>query len=286
VIEVSLALLVAAFATGDRAQRRARAMLGWVCVLPTWLVPPEHVTFRALWAIVGFAGAIRTGDLRDVDWPLGRRLLHVLSIVDTRRLVAARPRLAGLALMDGAAWAGVATYAAWTLAGLPSAEGARGLLVRWTVGLVFVYALSSSAFRLLEVLYRAIGFTTPRLHLAPAESRSVQEFWGERWNRVVSTWLSETFFKPLARRRRPLVGAFLAFAVSAAVHAYIAWVAVGVAMAGAMLLFFIAQAVIIVLERVLSVRQWRPALGHVWTVAWMVGLSPLFVEATARVLGD
>jgi D-alanyl-lipoteichoic acid acyltransferase DltB (MBOAT superfamily) len=113
----------------------------------------------------------------------------------------------------------------------------------------------------------------------------VQEFWGERWNRTVSLWLAETFFRPLARRRHPVLGGAAAFLASAVLHAYIAWVAVSWAMALVMLAYFLAQAVVIGLERVLGVRSWSAAAGHAWAIAWLVGLSPLFLEPALCAFG-
>jgi hypothetical protein len=52
-----------------------------------------------------------------------------------------------------------------------------------------------------------------------------------------------------------------------------------------MLAFFVGQAVIIGMERVLKVRTWRPWVAHVWTIAWMVGLSPMFSEPGMRAIG-
>jgi hypothetical protein len=116
----------------------------------------------------------------------------------------------------------------------------------------------------------------------------VQELWGQRWARPVSRWLGEHVFRPLARRRRPGLGALLAFAGSAAFHAYGAWVGLGLVeglpMAACVLAYFLVQAVIIAMERWLGVRRWPPWAGHAWTVGWMVVTAPLFVEPAAQVV--
>ena len=67
------------------------------------------------------------------------------------------------------------------------------------------------------------------------------EFWGERWNRTVGEWLYRFAFRPLARRRRPMLGLAAAFALSALLHAWMFVVALDVRagfMAGA---FFLVQ---------------------------------------------
>jgi len=278
--------LVAAVVTAGSPVRRALGvMLSIASMTPVWWVPVQHTLFRALWVIIAFSGMMRTVDLRRGHWTLKNRLVHVTSVVDERRLVRARPSADLVALGQTVLWlipAWLAYYAMWALA-VP--VDATGWLVRWSLGLVFVYTLSAGAYRILHFVYRALGFIAPPLHIAPAAARTVQEFWGERWNRTVSLWLGETFFRPLARRRKPLVGAFIAFLASALLHAYVAWVAVGAWMGMWMLVFFLAQAVIIGLERAIRARAWSPWIGHAWTVAWMAGLSPMFTEPMARTLG-
>src|SRR5436190_320061 len=75
----------------------------------------------------------------------------------------------------------------------------------------------------------------------PIAARSLREFWGERWNRVVGSWLRRTFFVPWARRRHIGVGLALAFTVSALLHGYMALAAVGLAAALPMTTFFLLQ---------------------------------------------
>jgi len=86
----------------------------------------------------------------------------------------------------------------------------------------------------------------------------VQEFWGRRWNLTVSAWLAETFFRPLARRGKPLLGVFVAFFVSAMLHAYICEAAMGLGMAAMMLAYFGVQGAIVGIELLLGVARWGP----------------------------
>ncbi len=280
-----LVCLAAAVTTGSPARRAVGLAIGVTGMLPVWLVPADHVVVRSLWVLAAFCGAMRCSDLCRGSWPIGARLAHVLSIVDTRRLVRVRPSVDVGATLEIVGWGLLTAPAYYAVSLHPYSSPVRPTdwLVRWVLGLVLVYTFSAGAYRVLHVAYRAAGFATPALHVAPALSRSVQEFWGERWNRTVSLWLGETFFRPLARRRHPLLGALAAFVASAVVHAYVAWVAVGGAMAACMLVFFVAQAAIIFAERALAVRAWAPWAGHAWTVAWMSALSPLFTEALVRV---
>ena len=286
VLIAALAAVGALLATGSGAQRAIGIAIAMTAFVAPWLAPREHLLVRALLALSAFACVMRALDLRAGAWPLPQRLAHAFSVVDTRKLLRTAPRLEVLALVRLAGWAGAAALAyvvAWRAG--PRATGAVHWLVRWGAGLVFVYAFSEAAYGLLYVGYRLAGFRPPLLHQHPAASRSVQEFWGRRWNLTVSTWLGETFFQPLARRRHPTAGMLLAFFASALVHAYICDAALGLRMAAVMLGYFVAQGVLVGLERALSVARWSPLPGRVWTVAWMVVLSPMFTEALLRVVG-
>ena len=220
---------------------------------------------------------------------LKARLVHVLSVVDTRSLVAAPGKLDARAVGQAFLWLTV-SLAAYRALPLASPQGEVLLWVlRWVCALVIVYAGVSAGYLLAHVAYAAAGFSTPVLHASPALSRSVQELWGQRWARPVSMWLTETFMRPYARKRRAVTGVLLAFAASGALHAYSVWVALGflngLAMAAWMLAYFVTQAGVVALERVLGVRRWRPWAGHTWTVVWMLSTSPLFLEPLVRVLG-
>jgi hypothetical protein len=280
-----LLLLAATLTTGSRLRRGLGIALALAALLPAWLVPPGHTLVRPIWVLFSFVGVMRSTDLGRMDRPIAGRLIHVVSVVDTRRLRRAPPAVDGLALRGAAAWEAAALAGWYGVSALGPPASAAAWVARWAFALLFVYAFSAGAYLLLAAAYRAFGFVTPALHVAPLASRSVQEFWGERWNLTVSRWLGETFFRPLARRRRPIRGALLAFLASALLHAYIAWIAVGVRMGLWSLAFFLAQGGIILLERRLVVRRWAPWAGHAWTVAWMTLLSPLFTEPMVRAMG-
>jgi len=285
----TLAILVyvagAAIAAGGPAQRWLGVLVGMSSMLVPWLIPPEHTTLRPFCVIIGFAGTMRVVDASRARWSLFERLVHVSSVVDTRRLKRVPPGLDRAALGEMLMWLIVGGPAYLVAARLGRPVDAVEWVRRWLVVLIGVYALTAAAYPLLALLYRALGFVTPPLHIAPLKARSVQEFWGERWNRTVSGWLGDTFFRPFARRRYPILGAFAAFFASAVLHAYVAWVAVGWAMGLWSLAFFLAQAVVIVLERRLGVRAWPRWAGHAWAVCWMVGMSPMFTEPAARAFG-
>jgi hypothetical protein len=273
--------------TGSRVRRRIGVGLGITALLPPWLLPAHLGLVRAIFALIVFTNVMRVVDLAQVEWPFARRVLHVVSVVDSRRLARRAPRFEGLAALALLGWAALAAVALEASTRGPH-TGIVHWLARWVAGVVAVYAAVAGLYRFLLVQYSALGWSTPPLHITPARARSVQELWGERWARPVSDWLAATFFRPWARRRRPLVGVFLAFLVSAAFHAYGIWVGLGffagLTMVAWTLAYFVAQAVVMSVEQALGVRRWPKAAGHAWTVVWMVGLSPMFVEPILRLV--
>jgi hypothetical protein len=285
-VVMALGLVGALVATGSLARRALGIAITMTTLGGPWLLPREHLLVRAFLALVVFAGIMRSVDLRVGKRGALERVGHVVSVVDTRKLVRASPRLDFSVLARVLGWLALAAigYVLVTRVA-PEARGTAYWAVRWGAGLLFVYAFSEAAYALLLASYRLAGFEPPPLHRHPAAARSVQEFWGRRWNLTVSAWLGETFFRPLARRGRPLLGVLLAFLVSAVVHAYIAGAAMGARMAALMIGYFGVQGLLVGLELALGVSRWRAVPAHVWTVGWMAALSPLFTEPLWRVLG-
>ena len=95
---------------------------------------------------------------------------------------------------------------------------AARLAVRWGVGLMTFYATVEVLASLLEQGYLVAGMQVPQLHRTPVFARTVQEFWGERWNLEVRRLLHRLAFMPLARKRRPAVGVLAAFGLSTLLH--------------------------------------------------------------------
>lgn len=284
-LAVVVSLLGALVATGSTAQRALGIAISMTSFGTPWLLPPEHLLVRCTLAIVAFCVAMRATDLRAGEWSLSERLSHALSVVDTRKLVRAAPsvEVAAIGRLVGWETLGALSYLFVTVVG-PGTSGALHWAVRWGGALALVYTLTEGAYCLLFAVYRLAGFRPPPLHRHPAASRSVQEFWGRRWNLTVSAWLGETFFRPLARRGRPVAGVLLAFLVSALAHAYICEVALGLRMAAVMLAYFAFQGMIVGVELALDVAGWNAMSARVWTLAWMIGVSPMFTEPLLKVL--
>lgn len=275
--EVVLAVVAALVA--PRAKGLA-IVLGVVAGAVTpWFAGPIPL-LRGLASLVGGFGLLRILDVvrTRAKWSSSRRIVHVLSLVDTRTLERAAPRIDVAWIGRALIWAAVAA-AGFTLSRSPA------LLVRWLGGVVFAYGAIDAGYATFIVGYRLAGFVPPPLHVWPAASLTVGELWGVRWARPVSGWLREHCFRPLARRRQAMLGLFFGFVVSGVGHAYPVFVATDVKMALLMLSFFLVQGVIVLVETRLGVSKWPLPARRAWTVVMMLATSPLFVEPALRVVG-
>ncbi len=170
----------------------------------------------------------------------GARLWHVFGLVDTRQTTRVPPAIDIKALGKTLAYAVLATIGLMVVIDLtPATDGNWDWLLRLLGGALFFYSLADAVEGGVRTLYRAIGVCVPRQQIVPIVSRSVQEFWGKRWNRAVGAWLRTHCFLPFAHRRQIRTGLVAAFCTSAVFHAYFTWVAVGGVMAFAMVAFFL-----------------------------------------------
>src|SRR5437868_6371310 len=65
---------------------------------------------------------------------------------------------------------------------------------------------------------RACGIGVERFWHCPIASASLSEFWGQRWNRIVSGLLREVLCLPLARRTGAVPAMFVVFFYSGLFH--------------------------------------------------------------------
>jgi hypothetical protein len=278
----------ALMASGGRARRGLALGLVVFGMSSPWWLPPDWLALRALSTLGCIGGAIRCIDLvllRETIGPV-RRLGHAFSIVDSFALRARPPALAWRSLLRCSLFL-VAAVGGRSIAFdvAPNVRGdAASLGVRWLGGLLFIYAGSELAYALADVIYRALGFAPPALHRDPILSRTVREFWGFRWNRIISGWLDVRVYRPLARRGRVKLGMAAAFVVSALIHFYVAYPPLGPRWALIWASYFLLQGVVALIEGPLGVSRWRPVVAHAWTIAWMTVTSPIMSEAFLRVM--
>jgi hypothetical protein len=278
-------LFVLAAIVAPTRKRLALALSATAVLVPPWLAGPIPIA-RAALGLVTFVGAFRVIDLvrSREPWTVPRRVLHVLTYLDTRVLRRERPRLDAAMLLAAVAWSVPAAIALYVAHEVAPRWPTHPPWLRWGAGLVFVYATADTAYALLRAAYRALGFVTPPLHDWPVASTSVGEFWGARWARPVSRWLRETCFRPLARRGHPRLGLLLGFGVSALLHAYPFLVALGPMWAGVMFGYFFAQGVIALVETHSGTARWPRPARRAWAIVLLIATSPLFVEPYLRLV--
>lgn len=255
-------------------------------LLPIFVVAEPRLA-RAVVAFVGVLCVMRLVDLLRGARPgsLARRLWFVVTPFDVRQASFSSSALDRRQTMVMVGFALLTTLSVLTLRRLPASASAPLLLARWLVGALFCYAAADTLVAAIRVGYRLAGVVTPEIHRAPVLSRSIGEFWGERWNRPMHEWLSRHCFTPVARRCSPTLGVAVAFVASTIVHGWMTFFGAGIRMAAVMAAFFLLQGVLVLVERALGVARWSSVAAHSWTVVCVLGASPLFVEPILRIVG-
>jgi hypothetical protein len=285
VLAASATLIIIAASVAPRHGLLALALSATATLALPWLAGPVPLV-RGVFGLVNFVTAFRVMDLvrSHEPWSVRRRIVHVLSFIDSRLLRRDHPRIDRGALVLALAWGGLAALAFHAVRDLAPRCAGNALWLRLGGGLVFAYAAIDAGYAIVRAGYRALGFVTPPLHVSPLASLSVAELWGMRWARPVSRWLRETCFLPLARRGHPALGILLGFVVSAFGHAYPVLVALGPTMAAMMFGYFVVQGLVVVAETRLGVTRWPRAWRRSWTLVIMVATSPLFVAPCLQVV--
>jgi len=273
-------------AFGPSAARRA---LAWCFLLPCacapFLLPEGAALERFALAIMVGMGFFKMLDLSRERRPLSplQRALFMAFPFDTLSVTRVRPRLQPGLVAAAIGWAALASGALWLHQTHLPAGGAARWVTRWGLGLVGFCSTVEAMNAVITQGALLVGFALPPLHRLPMLSRTVQEFWGERWNLSVQRLLQRNVFWPLARRRRVRAGVVATFVASALLHVWIMAVALDWAMAGLWAIFFLLQGVFLLVERRLRLASRPGPLPRVWTIVALVGSSPLFIEPALRV---
>jgi hypothetical protein len=149
----------------------------------------------------------------------------------------------------------------------------------WTVRfwIALVGASFLTLFARLDVaalIFRAMGFPVEKLMDCPVAAPTLADFWGRRWNRIVSGMLREVIFFPVARWAGARVALLAVFLYSGLYHEGISFMA-GSGY-GAPSLYFLLQYLGVLIENTDAARRLRsgrPWLGRAW--AWAVVLLPI-----------
>jgi alginate O-acetyltransferase complex protein AlgI len=157
---------------------------------------------------------------------------------------------------------------------------ATPLNVRFWIALVGLCFLTLFArLDIVALIFRAIGFPVEKVMDCPIAATTLGEFWGLRWNRIVSGMLREVMFLPVARWAGARVALFAVFLYSGLYHEGLSVMA-GSGYGGPFL-YFMIQYLGVAIEssrfarRLLSAQAW---LGRVWTLAVVVAPLGLFLR--------
>jgi hypothetical protein len=167
------------------------------------------------------------------------------------------------------------------------------LLVRaWTglVGLVFLRLLAG--FDVLALLFRWIGFPVDKAWVNPLAATSLRDFWGRRWNRIMSGGLRDMLFTPLTRHIGVVPAAMAVFVYSGVLHEFVSVLARSGA--GGPTLYFLIQGVAFLVEGTRFGRRFlvgSPLVGRCWTALVVIGpiglvVPPAFLEVIVPVLRE
>ena len=172
--------------------------------------------------------------------------------------------LTGAVLMWGVAWL--------LPAGTP-------LLVRaWAglVGLAFLRLFATLDFW--SLVFRRLGFPVEKPFVNPAAATSLRDFWGRRWNRIMSGMLRDLLFTPLARHVGVVAATAAVFVYSGVLHEFVSVLARGGY--GRPTLYFLIQGAGFLVEGTRFGRRFlvgSPLLGRCWMALVVVGPVALVV---------
>jgi alginate O-acetyltransferase complex protein AlgI len=159
------------------------------------------------------------------------------------------------------------------------------LLVRAWAGLAgWAFLRLFAGFDLLALVYRELGFPVEKPWDNPAVATSLRDFWGRRWNRLMSGMLRDLLFIPLARWVGVVGATAAVFVYSGVLHEFVSVLARGGY--GGPLLYFLIQGGGFLLEGTRLGRflvRW-PWLGWCWTMLVVVG--PVALVAPPALLYD
>lgn len=236
----------------------ALALLGFVMKLVALLLPARRQVERRgiSWVLVSPDTVLRAQPVASV------------------KLVALRALI-----LFGAVWLSYWIY--WQIV---RGSQVRGILLSY-LAVPILLLMSEFLVAAETVLFLAGGLLLPALHRRPWASRSVADFWGNRWNLWFSDWFRYAIFARL--RRRPVLALFLVFAVSGVMHEWVTnftlFHVTGRVLFGSMMIYFLLQAVGILCERLFLKRHPGLKVAFVWLIVF-VPVPLVLNEGLLRVL--
>ncbi|MDB4998139.1 MAG: uncharacterized protein JWM74_5571, partial [Myxococcaceae bacterium] len=244
VLFYAFAIAAGVVAAPSRGRAAAAIALAAAAAVMPWLLPASWVFWRTAYGIAGFICIAGVLDVvrRRRTWTTSERVLRVIFFLDLQSATPTRRHLDIRLMIVTMIYEAVGLMGLWAVVVLaPGAHGFAHWALRWGGGMLFCYVGPDIARAMLIFAGRAIGLEAPEIHDMPILSTTVSQFWGTRWNRPVGAWLKFHGYEPLAARGLPMLGVVAAFTLSAALHAWFTWIAVGRFLALVMLSFFLLQ---------------------------------------------
>lgn len=269
---LTLATVAMSLATGKVSSLRFQRIVGWswlagVVAAMESVTRDSHPLVRMLWLIGVLFWSMK--GIVYAEWlashpaglPMGRRLAFWLLwpgmrpdvFVRDDRTLAAANRREGFALLRKGIVGLVSGFiclqgAALLRSGSESASPAVDWLTMLPALVGLSLMLHFGLFNLIAGCWRGLGFGAYELFRSPVRSRSLEEFWGRRWNLAFTEMTAWSVFRPLKRRLGIRIAGCAAFLVSGALHEVAITLPVGVCY-GLPTLYFVLQWVGIMVEQ-------------------------------------
>lgn len=279
-VAVVLVLCVlAALLAGPAGWRRGAAA---VCLLAAFAIAFQRAlspVTRELLTFTCLVGALKCTQIAASDpaqWTPAKRIWSALVFFDVRQSRPANGLWPLAMLLKVVVYPWLLIASVW----LPlrySVSGLAAWALEMACGIVFAYALLDFAVQCVRLVHRFAGLDVGELHRDPILSRSLSEFWSERWNLPMTQWLHEFFFRPWSRGGRPWTGLTAAFLASAVLHFWLFYAAADLKAALLGGLFFLVQVPALMLERRWRIRRWPQWAARAWTLGFLLAASPLLV---------
>lgn len=143
------------------------------------------------------------------------------------------------------------------------------------VGLSFV--LHFGVLNLSTAFWRFLGVDVKELFRSPYQAKSLQEFWGRRWNMAFSEMTALVVYRPLKARYGKTQAMMASFLLSGILHEIAISFPVKAGY-GLPLLYFVIHGLVMYLEgratfvkKIISHR----VLSHIWVLSWLILPMPL-----------
>jgi hypothetical protein len=229
----------------------ALAVMGFVMKLVALLLPAEREIER-----------------RSMSWVL----FSPDSVLRAQRATGAGPVVLRAVLLSGAV---LLSY--WIYWQLVRGFQIHGILLSY-LAVPFLLLIGELLVAIMNLFLLPCGYLLPALHCRPWAARSIADFWGNRWNLWARDWFRHVMFGRL--RRRPMFALFLVFEASGIMHECVInvplYCVTGRILFGTMMIYFLLQAVGILVERHFLNGHPRLMVMFVWLVVFVP--SPLVLN--------